>query len=287
MNPTLTSKVADIADLCRRFGVRRLEVFGSAQRQRGRRRSTPTEATWTFLISDETPDSERRMGAFAPGGVSWRRWRSFSTGPVDVVYDRLIQNPYFRRVVDDEREVIYDCCCERQGRRRRRMTAEEKRMVKDAKWLTDIRLNAARAGSVLVGQTRDEYFGDVIRQGAMDSFLQNCGEAAWKLSKANPTLAARLPRLQRLISFRHILVHDYDTISHERVWQYLVEENLAGELHDTADALLREIDPDATAEQERTGQLIPRPRAPPAQGRPPPARGCRPPGRRRRRGCRR
>ena len=130
----------------------------------------------------------------------------------------------------------------------RRMTAEEKRMVKDAKWLTDIRLNAARAGSVLTGQTRESYFADDIRQGAMERFLQNCGEAAWKLKKANPTLAARLPRLDQLISFRHILVHDYDTISHELVWEYLVEKKLAENLHDVADTLLKEIDPDATPE---------------------------------------
>ena len=121
-------------------------------------------------------------------------------------------------------------------------------MIKDAKWLADIRLNAGRADRLTAGQTRESYLADETLQLAMERAIQNCGEAAWKLSKANPPLATRLPRLGSLISLRHRLVHDYDTISHVVVWQYLVEEKLAADLRATADTLLREVDPDAPPE---------------------------------------
>ena len=121
-------------------------------------------------------------------------------------------------------------------------------MVKDAKWLIDIRKNATQAGIFISGMTRRDYLANDMVRMAVERAIQNCGEAAWKLSKANPALAARLPRLESLISFRDMLVHEYEKISHMRVWQYLVGENLAGELHDTAEGLLKEIDPDAPPE---------------------------------------
>ena len=106
MAPEVTSKLSDIIALCRRFGVRRLEVFGSASGN-GETPFDPDRSDVDFLISDETPDSEERMGSLAPAAFMAALEKVLDR-PVDVVYDRRIENPYFRRVVDDEREVIYD-----------------------------------------------------------------------------------------------------------------------------------------------------------------------------------
>ena len=106
MHPVLTSNLAAIAALCRRFGVRRLEVFGSASGN-GETPFDPERSDVDFLISDETPDSEQMMGDWPPAEFTMALERLLGRS-VDVVYDRAIRNPYFRRVVDDEREVIYD-----------------------------------------------------------------------------------------------------------------------------------------------------------------------------------
>ena len=98
--------LGEIADACRRFGVRRLEVFGSASGN-GETPFDPERSDVDFLISDETSDSEERMGPLAPAAFM-AALEELLDRPVDVVYDRRIENPYFRRVVDDEREVIYD-----------------------------------------------------------------------------------------------------------------------------------------------------------------------------------
>ena len=106
VHPVVTERLGEIAAVCERFGVRRLEVFGSASGN-GETPFDPGRSDVDFLISDETPDSERLMGDWPPVEFALALERLLGRS-VDVVYDRVIRNPYFRRVVDDEREVIYD-----------------------------------------------------------------------------------------------------------------------------------------------------------------------------------
>ena len=106
VHSAVTSKLDEIAAVCRRFGVLRLEVFGSASGN-GETPFDPQRSDVDFLISDETPQSQSLMGDWPPAEFAMALETALGRS-VDVVYDRLIGNPYFRRVVDDEREVIYD-----------------------------------------------------------------------------------------------------------------------------------------------------------------------------------
>lgn len=121
--------------------------------------------------------------------------------------------------------------------------------MKAAKYLLDIQRHADRARDYATGHTRETYLADRMVRDAMERVLQICGEAAWQLLKSNPSIAERLPRLQSLISFRHMLVHGYDQIDHGRVWEHL-QEGLAEELH--AAALLRQVDPEAPPDPQHT-----------------------------------
>lgn len=96
----LIAKRPEIAALCIRFGVGRLEVFGSA-----------VDGTWTpdrsdidFLVTfdDQSPGYARRwLGLEAELG-------SLLETSVDLVIDDAIRNPYFRRAVDRQRVSIYE-----------------------------------------------------------------------------------------------------------------------------------------------------------------------------------
>lgn len=106
MAPLVADKLPEIAALCERYGVRRLEVFGSASGNADRP-FDPDHSDIDLLIVEETHDAADRMGAWAPGAFV-RAMEELVGRRVDVVYDKGITNPYFRRVVDDEREVVYD-----------------------------------------------------------------------------------------------------------------------------------------------------------------------------------
>ena len=96
----LGSNRDEVADLCRTYGVERLEAFGSAL---------------TEEFDDETSDLDFvvRFADRSPGYAD--RYLDFAQAleelfgrDVDLVTERSIQNPFFRRSVDDSRQVIYD-----------------------------------------------------------------------------------------------------------------------------------------------------------------------------------
>ena len=91
---------ADLTALCRRFGVRRLELFGSVATGQ----DDPTESDVDFLVDFETvPD-----GTYAD--AYWGLLESLEAllqRPVDLVVATAITNPYFRKSVDETKALVY------------------------------------------------------------------------------------------------------------------------------------------------------------------------------------
>jgi predicted nucleotidyltransferase len=100
MEPALVNKQAEVAALCRQFGVSRLEVFGSAAVGG----FDPASSDYDFIASFS-----------ARSGVSMaRRFLGFSDAletllgrKVDLMTDRPIENPYLRAAVDASRRTVY------------------------------------------------------------------------------------------------------------------------------------------------------------------------------------
>ncbi len=100
MEPNLVNKQAEIAAVCRQFGVARLEVFGSA-------------AVGGFDPASSDYDFIARFSA-QPGASMARRFLGFNEAletllerKVDLMTDRPIQNPYLRAAVDASRKPVY------------------------------------------------------------------------------------------------------------------------------------------------------------------------------------
>jgi hypothetical protein len=94
-------KKNDLAGLCRRFKVERLELFGSA-------------ATGSFEPASSDLDFIVRFSALSAGSYL-DRYLDFAEAleqlfqrPVDLVTERAIRNPYFRRSVEATRQPVYD-----------------------------------------------------------------------------------------------------------------------------------------------------------------------------------
>ncbi len=91
---------SEIAALCRRFHVRRLELFGSAARDD----FDPLESDIDFLVAF---DPDHRLDAFNDYFGLKEGLEELFGRPVDLVVEKAIRNPYFRASVERSREPVY------------------------------------------------------------------------------------------------------------------------------------------------------------------------------------
>lgn len=89
-----------LADECQRFGVERLELFGSAVRDD----FDPLTSDYDFIVrfSDKTPGTYADRYFDFASAVEQLLGRS-----IDLLTERSISNPHFRRQVDATRQLIY------------------------------------------------------------------------------------------------------------------------------------------------------------------------------------
>ena len=91
---------AALEELCRRYRVRRLELFGSAAADRDR----PGESDLDFLVDFEALPA----GAYADSYFGLREALEHLFGrPVDLVVASAIKNPYFRQAVEQSKTLLY------------------------------------------------------------------------------------------------------------------------------------------------------------------------------------
>ena len=95
------NKKDDLADLCRRFNVERLELFGSAAT--GSFHSAASDLD--FIVRFCTPSA----------GCYLDRYLDFAEAleqlfqrPVDLLTERAIRSPYFLRSVEATRQPVYE-----------------------------------------------------------------------------------------------------------------------------------------------------------------------------------
>ena len=101
MSSFLGKNKGKLAEVCRRFGVRRLEVFGSAVRED----FDPAKSDFDFIVSfaDKTP------GTYADRYFDFAAAIEKLLGRrIDLLTERSIRNPYFRREVEAARQIVYD-----------------------------------------------------------------------------------------------------------------------------------------------------------------------------------
>lgn len=88
-----------IVSLCRRFGVRRLSVFGSAATEA----FDPERSDVEFLVEFD-PDTQHRFDAYF--GLKEQLERLLGR-PVDLVMPKALENPYFTASVERSRRELY------------------------------------------------------------------------------------------------------------------------------------------------------------------------------------
>jgi uncharacterized protein len=100
MLPLIAERRSEIADICRRFGVSRLAVFGSAARGED---FDPARSDVDFLIAYE-PAANAELGDY----FALRDELAAVVGrPVDLVVQGSVRNPFIRAGIERSVETVY------------------------------------------------------------------------------------------------------------------------------------------------------------------------------------
>lgn len=92
------------------------------------------------------------------------------------------------------------------------------------KSLEDIRCAAARIARFTAGKTLDDYVDDDLLRSAVERQFEIIGESLNRLLRSDPEVAARIAELKKIVAFRNILIHGYDSIDDRIVWDAVCEK---------------------------------------------------------------
>lgn len=101
MHPAIADKKDELARLCRRYEVARLEVFGSAAS--GADFDARTSDA-DFLVEF---DADSKMAPFDQFFNFADALRNTLGRPVDLLESSAVSNPYLRAAIDKSRKLIY------------------------------------------------------------------------------------------------------------------------------------------------------------------------------------
>lgn len=100
MQPLVKSRLAELRKLCRRFHVRRLDLFGSAARGD----FDPQRSDVDFVVEFERDKPMRALDAYF--GLK-EALEALLDRPVDLVMAGAVENPYLRSSIEQSRETVY------------------------------------------------------------------------------------------------------------------------------------------------------------------------------------
>ena len=99
----IQTKEKELAELCRQYHVRRLELFGSAAGES----FDPLKSDLDFLVVFE-PAASLKAGHYADRYFGLREsLEALFSRPVDLVELSAIKNPYFLQAIQPSRRVLY------------------------------------------------------------------------------------------------------------------------------------------------------------------------------------
>jgi hypothetical protein len=101
MHAAIAEKQEELAEICRRYDVVRLEVFGSAARGMD---FDPKTSDADFLVEFSRRDTPATLDEYFDFRDALCRTLD---RPVDLIESGAIRNPYLRAAIDRSRELIY------------------------------------------------------------------------------------------------------------------------------------------------------------------------------------
>jgi len=104
------------------------------------------------------------------------------------------------------------------------------------KHLEDMRRAMELVARFTAGRKVDDYRDDPMLASAVERQFEIIGEALNRLLKLDPSLESRISDARRIVDFRNILIHAYDVVDEQVVWD-IVERNLPVLMQEVASLL--------------------------------------------------
>ena len=101
MHADIDNRQRELAKLCRRYGVARLEVFGSAARGTD---FDPRRSDFDFLVKFAPENGMTPLKQFF--GLA-RALEKLLGRPVDLIEESAVENPHIRAGIERSREAVY------------------------------------------------------------------------------------------------------------------------------------------------------------------------------------
>lgn len=99
MHPTISQHLVEIAEICKRYNVRRLELFGSAARDSGFSEASDAD----FLVEFESVSAADLHSFF---GIKFELEKLLGVH-VDLVEVGSVRNPYVLASMNRDRQSVY------------------------------------------------------------------------------------------------------------------------------------------------------------------------------------
>jgi len=212
-------KLPDLVRICRRYGITRLEMFGSAARDDVRAPGSDLDFVASFDES-EGGGIETYLGAL-------REFEGLFGRKVDLLEASAIANPFLLEAIDRDRIVM---CEQRDGN----VVARN-----PATYLHDAAIALVAIERYVAGKNVDDYLRDDLLQAAVERRFEIVAEALNQLSKTHPSLVEKIPDVPAVIGFRNLLAHRYAAINNKRVWE--LANIYAPALRKEIEALLQQL----------------------------------------------
>lgn len=84
--------------------------------------------------------------------------------------------------------------------------------------LDDIRHAGALIRKFIAGKARKDYVDDEMLRAAVERQFTIVGEALRRLEQHHPEIADRISSRKKIVGFRNALIHGYDEIVNDTVW---------------------------------------------------------------------
>lgn len=86
------------------------------------------------------------------------------------------------------------------------------------KTLEDVRDAASFILEITKNKSQEDYFRERLFRQAVERNFEIIGEAVGRLVREDPETAAHIGERERIVAFRNVLIHGYDLVNDELVW---------------------------------------------------------------------
>ncbi len=211
VNRALAVDPAALEEICRKYCVRRLVLFGSALRDD----FSPQSSDLDFVV-----EFDRRLELPWDGQVTglMNELSELFGRDVDVVERLLMTNRFLQREVDLSGLTIYGEEAPARETGGPSMTEREHKANRTRGVLSDILESCKAILGFCADVEKESFCSDPLLQAAVERHLITIGEAAGSLRKANPEAEQRITALKEIVAMRNRLVHQYQHTDPQVVW---------------------------------------------------------------------